>query len=99
MSNDRNALVLRVVVAGVVVFGTVVVVPILKPNPDWVLLGVGHFAVILAVAFVFIPLLRRLRADAARLALSDERAEIEHQNFEELFRQAPDGLLTIGGDG
>lgn len=99
MSNGRSSLVLRVVVAGLVVASVIIVLPVVQPNTSRVVLTVEVLAIASAVAFVFIPLVRQLRADATRLALSDERAEIEHQNFEELFRQAPDGLLTIGGDG
>ena len=72
MSNGRSSLVLRVVVAGLVVASVIIVLPVVQPNTSRVVLTVEVLAIASAVAFVFIPLVRRLRADAARLALSDE---------------------------
>jgi len=49
----------------------------------------------LAGAFLFVPLIRRLRAETTRRAESEQLIRAASVKFEELFRSNPDGVLVV----
>jgi len=99
MNAKPNSLVGPVVLTGVVLLGVAVTSLLFEPYMNTSLRAVEHLVIVVMVIFVFIPLVRRLRADAVRLAASERRAEEAHQRFEELFRQAPDGMVAVDNEG
>jgi len=99
LNNKPNPLVVRASVAIVVILVVIAAPFVLDSDMNGSLMAVGHLTVALAVVLVFVPLVRRLRVDTSMLAASEKRAEQEHRKFEELFRQSPDALMTLEGDG
>ncbi len=99
LNNKPNPFTVRAIAAVAVVIGVIATPLLLDPSISRPLMTAGHLVIALALTLLFVPLVRRLRADAVGMAASEKRAEQEHRKFEELFLQSPDGLMTIDVEG